>query len=73
MIRHTPRSIAAPDIPTADDWRKHAACSDDPDAMFPGSKPQDIDAAKAICAGCTVRPTCLHDAMEAEGNYGADR
>jgi WhiB family transcriptional regulator, redox-sensing transcriptional regulator len=52
------------------DWRERAACrGTDPELFFPtrnigvsdgGSQYQkDINAAKAVCAGCPVRKECL--------------
>jgi hypothetical protein len=73
MIRRTPFRIAAPGTSTVDNWRKFAACIDDPDAMFPGRKPEDTVKAKAVCHGCPVYRTCLDDVIRAEGSIGADR
>jgi WhiB family redox-sensing transcriptional regulator len=47
------------------DWRLEAACATvDPELFFPqpGQAPQTA-AAKAICAGCTVRGPCLEAAL----------
>jgi hypothetical protein len=49
------------------DWRLEAACATvDPELFFPepGQVPQAA-AAKAICAGCTVRGPCLEQALQA--------
>lgn len=73
MIRRTPFRTATPDTPAVDNWRKRAACINDADAMFPGSKPQDIEAAKDFCRKCPVYRQCLDDVIRAEGNVGADR
>jgi WhiB family redox-sensing transcriptional regulator len=43
-------------------WIDHAACKDlGTDKMFPheGDK-VGVEAARAVCAGCLVRNTCLH-------------
>ena len=50
-------------------WRTRSAClSADPDLFFPisataAAAPQ-VATAKAICAGCPVRSTCLSYAMD---------
>jgi WhiB family transcriptional regulator, redox-sensing transcriptional regulator len=50
------------------DWRSASAClSADPDLFFPisvkGPAAGQVDAAKAICAGCQVRADCLGFAL----------
>ena len=55
------------------DWMKEAACSelDDPDVMFPG--PGDVEGvrrAKAICAECPVRESCLKLSVENGETHG---
>lgn len=64
MIRHTNFRIAAPDnLAPADQWRKQAACTGDPDAMYPDNNEAGIAYAQSICAGCSVRAECLDDAI----------
>ena len=50
------------------DWRDDAACHDaDPELFFPvgtaGPALVQVDRAKQICAGCTVRTQCLEWAL----------
>jgi WhiB family transcriptional regulator, redox-sensing transcriptional regulator len=47
-----------------EDWRSAAACNDtDPDLFFPlsgsGKSLEQAERAKAVCAGCPVRRSCL--------------
>jgi WhiB family transcriptional regulator, redox-sensing transcriptional regulator len=62
----------APDV---DNWRDESACQDlDTELFFPVGKtgpavPQ-IEAAKAICAGCEARAACLHFAVTTNQEYG---
>jgi hypothetical protein len=55
------------------DWRSQAACLDtDPELFFPvaTSGPMfeaQVIEAKAVCAGCPVRPACLEFALTALG------
>jgi WhiB family redox-sensing transcriptional regulator len=47
-----------------DSWRRRAACSDKPTALFfPDLKRPDagvmVAEAKSVCAGCPVREDCL--------------
>ncbi|MDT3395282.1 WhiB family transcriptional regulator [Streptomyces sp. B1866] len=58
-------------------WQDHAACRSteyhtvDPELFFP--QPDDLDtiaAAKALCAQCTVRDTCLDAALENLDRHG---
>src|SRR4029077_18589763 len=60
---------------SAQNWRSAAACRlADPDLFFPvsatGPAAAQIARAKAICAGCGVRPECLEFALTREQNYG---
>jgi WhiB family transcriptional regulator, redox-sensing transcriptional regulator len=54
-------------------WRDRAACRGiDPDVFYPVSD-EDADAAKAICAVCPVRESCLEYALanrERDGVWG---
>jgi WhiB family redox-sensing transcriptional regulator len=57
------------------DWRHRAAClQEDPELFFPigVSGPALIQAgqAKAVCAGCPVRETCLDWALETGQDSG---
>jgi WhiB family transcriptional regulator, redox-sensing transcriptional regulator len=59
----------------ADDWRDDSACRDlDTDLFFPVGKTglavAEIEAAKAICAGCEARAACLHFAVATNQEYG---
>lgn len=59
-------------------WRERAACRDsDPDLFFPigrtGPNAVQVDEAKAVCAGCPVKDTCLEWARNfgpVEGIWG---
>jgi WhiB family redox-sensing transcriptional regulator len=69
-LASTTQQLASPPPPVAlghgeRDWRLEAACREvDPELFFPesGQVPQTA-AAKAICAGCTVRGPCLEAAL----------
>lgn len=54
-------------------WRQRAACRGvDPDIFYPVSE-EEADEAKAICAVCAVRESCLEYALtnrEREGVWG---
>ncbi len=57
------------------DWRNEAACRDvDPDLFFPigttGIAVEHVDAAKRICATCTVREPCLEFALASNQDAG---
>lgn len=57
------------------DWRHQAACRDaDPEVFFPvgttGPALAQIEAAKAICATCSVKGTCLEWALETGQDAG---
>jgi WhiB family transcriptional regulator, redox-sensing transcriptional regulator len=63
--------------PTANvqNWRSAAAClSADPDLFFPisttGAAVRQIERAKKICSGCTVRQECLEFALTHDQVYG---
>ncbi|MFJ1650059.1 histone-like nucleoid-structuring protein Lsr2 [Streptomyces sp. NPDC088337] len=49
------------------DWRDRAACAGSDTRQWFSSQPT---AAQGICAGCRVRPECLHDALEHEAPNG---
>ncbi|MFQ5948467.1 MAG: WhiB family transcriptional regulator [Acidimicrobiia bacterium] len=60
---------------TITDWRVLAACRDsDPSLFFPigitGPALQQIEAAKRICAECSVREECLLFALETNQEAG---
>lgn len=67
-------SKAAPNTATgARNWQKRGNCASvDPDVMFPGSKPEDIAAAKAVCFGCPVYRPCLRNVIRIEGAARGD-
>lgn len=51
-------------------WHADALCSQvDPDLFFPerGASPKD---AKAVCAKCPVRDSCLSEALDGEERHG---
>ena len=54
-------------------WRQRAACRGvDPEIFYPASE-EEAEEAKAICAECSVRETCLEYALanrEREGVWG---
>lgn len=56
-------------------WRDHAACvGQQGDLFFPvgtgGPAAQQVENAKKICAGCSVRDACLLWAVETGANDG---
>ena len=58
-------------------WVHKAACRDtDPELFFPISEmfgqgcDKQIEEAKAICAGCEVKWTCLNEALESRSDDG---
>ena len=54
-------------------WRQSAACRGvDPEVFYPVSE-EEADVAKAVCAQCNVRQTCLEHALvsrERDGVWG---
>jgi WhiB family redox-sensing transcriptional regulator len=57
------------------DWRNEASCRDvDPDLFFPigttGIAIDQVDAAKRICASCSVREPCLEFALASNQDAG---
>lgn len=44
-------------------------CTDDPELFFAES-PEDVETAKALCAGCAARLACLSGAMERGEPWG---
>ena len=57
------------------DWRSLSACRDtDPELFFPlsagGPGQTQIASAKAVCAGCQVRPDCLRFALRSGQEFG---
>jgi WhiB family transcriptional regulator, redox-sensing transcriptional regulator len=65
MRAHLPQRPAPSGSP---DWRDQAACRNaDPDLFFPIGKGEptllQLDRAKQVCAGCTVRTPCLEWAL----------
>jgi WhiB family redox-sensing transcriptional regulator len=58
-----------------DGWRREASCREtDPALFFPTGTTDralvEIEAAKAVCAGCRVREACLDFAMETNQEAG---
>lgn len=59
---------------TANTWPTRAACRGMGDTLFFSRSERTITQAKAICAGCPVRPECLAEALAYEsGKAVADR
>lgn len=54
----------------APDWRATATCKAEPDAMFPGTNPHDIEYAKDFCRTCPVAQQCLNWALETGTEFG---
>jgi WhiB family redox-sensing transcriptional regulator len=57
------------------DWWERAACRDaDPDLFFPvssvGPGHDEVERAKAVCAGCEVRRQCLQFALATRQAHG---
>lgn len=50
-------------------WERRAACFDQYDIMF-STEPEDIAAAKELCASCPVRRHCLNDALDGDVPFG---
>ena len=46
-------------IPPRPAWMADAACREHPDVNFFPTQGEDVEAAKAVCAGCLVREECL--------------
>jgi len=44
-------------------------CTEDPELFFAES-PADVEAAKALCQGCSARPECLAGALERREPWG---
>lgn len=56
-------------------WQDRAAClNESPDLFFPlgsaGASLPQINQAKYVCAGCTVRPECLEWAVRVGVDHG---
>lgn len=52
-------------------WREQARCRDaDPDIFFPSEAVNTLDAARAVCSGCSVREECLEYALARPEVYG---
>lgn len=60
-----------PIVPTAaGSWREAALCAQtDPELFYP-EKGQSPEAAKAICAACPVRASCLSEALLHDVRFG---
>ncbi len=61
--------------PQSRDWWRWAACRDaDPELFFPvtahGPGKEEIEQAKALCAGCRVRRQCLQFALATHQMHG---
>jgi WhiB family redox-sensing transcriptional regulator len=56
---------------TPGDWMNRAACRDeDPELFFSCLSPVLREKAKAVCASCPVRDTCLESALTEEAAVG---
>jgi WhiB family redox-sensing transcriptional regulator len=52
-------------------WRELGRCKDvDPDIFYPEDDEDPGDAAKAVCAMCMVRETCLESAIATREKLG---
>lgn len=69
MNKHSSFSRATPNTTTGSaNWQRRGNCVRvDPETMFPGSLPEDIAKAKAVCKDCPVYRTCLRDIVRTEG------
>jgi hypothetical protein len=67
MITYPART---PETRRPTDWRTHAACLGQWEAMHPDNNENEIAAAKAICARCplSVRVECFWDAVRTGDN-----
>jgi hypothetical protein len=63
-------SGSVPDTEPARAWLATAPCSDDPEAMFPGTLPDDIEEAKSFCRRCPAVDRCLQWALDAGEEWG---
>lgn len=61
---------SVPTTKRAADWRDDAICTDDPEAMFPGTSNADIEEAKRICRRCPVIDQCGQWALDTRQAYG---
>ena len=70
MIREGTAANTVTSLPTEDDWRQRAVCREvEPEIFFPDST-LGPSVAKAICAGCPVRPACLDWALAVPEEHG---
>ncbi|HET7482014.1 MAG TPA: WhiB family transcriptional regulator [Actinomycetota bacterium] len=53
-----------------EDWQESGACRDVPVHLFFPPAEHEGDEAKAICAACEVRQTCLEFALAADERFG---
>ncbi|MFE2353433.1 WhiB family transcriptional regulator [Streptomyces parvulus] len=62
--RHAPANTRKPPS-----WDREAACArlTDPEIMFPTGSPEDVTAAREVCATCPVQRACLRDVITREG------
>ena len=65
------RAAVTAEVPAARRWRDRAACRGvDPELFFPTAESgpvlaEQVARARAVCAGCAVRPQCLAFALRA--------
>jgi len=57
-------------LPLSQDWRSRSACASTHSDLFFSERPEDITAAKAVCATCPVREPCLENARANREEYG---
>jgi WhiB family transcriptional regulator, redox-sensing transcriptional regulator len=68
MTHHTG---SVPDtLEPAGQWVKQGPCGDEPEAMFPGTVPAEIEYAKKICQSCSVIEKCGEWALETREPVG---
>ena len=51
-------------------WMQDGSCRHYPPAAFFPSDGVGVDAARAICASCPVKPACLEYALQAKIDHG---
>jgi len=69
--RRAPRPAPGPASFLTASWTSEAACAAaDPGLFFPEDFRSPATEAKAICAGCPVRPECLQYSLDAGEEFG---
>lgn len=62
-------SEALPSV-ESEEWRKDASCKEYPPVVFFPSDGVGVEAARKICAFCTVKTACLEFALENSIDHG---